>query len=71
MKNEGYVSVTLKNLSDRSIPQEVVDNVLFNNVDNLNKIAEEYNLKVIELKNIYNEDKELIEQELVIGDSYK
>ena len=71
MKNEGYVSVTLKNLSDRSIPQEVVDNVLFNNVDNLNKVAEEYNLKVIELKNIYNEDKELIEQELVIGDSYK
>ena len=71
MKNEGYVSVTLKNLSDRPIPQEVVDNVLFNNVDNLNKIAEEYNLKVIELKNIYNEDKELIEQELVIGDSYK
>lgn len=71
MKNEGYVSVTLKNLSDRSIPQEVVDNILFNNVDNLNKIAEEYNLKVIELKNIYNEDKELIEQELVIGDSYK
>lgn len=71
MKNEGYVSVTLKNLSDRPIPQEVVDNVLFNNVDNLNKVAEEYNLKVIELKNIYNEDKELIEQELVIGDSYK
>lgn len=71
MKNEGYVSVTLKNLSDRPIPQEVVDNVLFNNIDNLNKVAEEYNLKVIELKNIYNEDKELIEQELVIGDSYK
>lgn len=71
MKNEGCVSVTLKNLSDRPIPQEVVDNVLFNNVDNLNKVAEEYNLKVIELKNIYNEDKELIEQELVIGDSYK
>ena len=71
MKNEGYVSVTLKNLSDKPIPQEVVDNVLFNNVDNLNKVAEEYNLKVIELKNIYNEDKELIEQELVIGDSYK
>ena len=71
MKNEGHVSVTLKNLSDRSIPQEVVDNVLFNNVDDLNKVAEEYNLKVIELKNIYNEDKELIEQELVIGDSYK
>lgn len=71
MKNEGYVSVTLKNLSDRPIPQEVVDNVLFNNVDDLNKVAEEYNLKVIELKNIYNEDKELIEQELVIGDSYK
>lgn len=64
-------SVKIKNLSDKSIPQELLDQVLFNDVDNFNKVAEEYNLKIIELKNIYNEDKELIEQELVIGDSYK
>lgn len=64
------VSVTVKNLSDKSIPQELADQVLFDNLDNFNKVAEEYNLKVIELKNIYNEDQELIEQQLTIGDSY-
>ena len=64
------VSVTVKNLSDKSIPQDLADQILFGNLDNFNKVAEEYNLKVIELKNIYNEDQELIEQQLTIGDSY-
>lgn len=65
------VSVKIKNLSDKSIPQELLDQVLFNDVDNFNKVAEEYNLKIIELKNIYDDDKNLVEQELTIGDSYR
>lgn len=68
---DNMVSVKIKNLSDKSIPQELLDQVLFNDVDNFNKVAEEYNLKIIELKNIYDDDKNLVEQELTIGDSYR
>lgn len=65
------VTVKVKNLSDRAIPQELVDQMLFKNIDSFNKVAEEYNLKVIELKNIFDDKNNLIEQELTIGDSYR
>lgn len=65
------VTVKVKNLSDKAIPQELVDQMLFKNIDSFNKVAEEYNLKVIELKNIFNDENILIEQELTIGDSYR
>ena len=65
------VTVKVKNLSDKAIPQELVDQMLFNNIDPFNKVAEEYNLKVIELKNIFNDENVLVEQELTIGDSYR
>lgn len=68
---DNMVSVKIKNLSDKSIPQELLDQVLFNDVDNFNKVAEEYNLKIIELKNIYDDNEKLVEQELTIGDSYR
>lgn len=64
------VTVKVKNLSDKAIPQELVDQILFNNIDPFNKVAEEYNLKIIELKNIFNDENVLVEQELTIGDSY-
>lgn len=65
------VTVKVKNLSDKAIPQELVDQMLFKNIDPFNKVAEEYNLKVIELKNIFDDENNLIEQELTIGDSYR
>lgn len=68
---DNMVSVKIKNLSDKAIPQELLDQVLFNDVDNFNKVAEEYNLKIIELKNIYDDNEKLVEQELTIGDSYR
>ncbi len=65
------VTVKVKNLSDKAIPQELVDQTLFKNIDSFNKVAEEYNLKIIELKNIFDDENNLIEQELTIGDSYR
>lgn len=65
------VTIKVKNLSDKAIPQELADQMLFNNIDSFNKVAEEYNLKVIELKNIFNDENVLVEQELTIGDSYR
>lgn len=63
------LKVKIKNKSSRDIPAELVDALPFKTVDEVNRIAEEYNLRITELSNGY-ENGELVEQELTFGDSY-
>lgn len=63
------MKVKIKNKSSREIPQELVDAIPFKSFDEVNRIAEEYNLRITELSNGY-ENGELVEQELTFGDSY-
>ena len=59
--------VKFVNESKRDIPSEIVDNILFKTIDQINSLAEEYNLKIIELSNEYDDGK-LVEQTFVFGD---
>ena len=63
------VKITIKNKSSRDIPQELVEEIQFKTLDEINSIAEQYNLKVTEMTNEYKNAK-LIEQELTFGDRY-
>jgi hypothetical protein len=63
------MKVKIKNKSSREIPQELVDAVPFKSFDEVNRIADEYNLRITELSNGYENGK-LVEQELTFGDSY-
>ena len=74
--------VKFVNKSKRDIPSEIVDkilasarcqdqpdNILFKTIDQINSLAEEYNLKIVELSNEYKDGK-LVEQTFVFGDRY-
>lgn len=63
------VKITIKNKSSRDIPQELVEEIQFKTLDEINSIAEQYNLKVTEMTNEYKNAK-LVEQELTFGDRY-
>jgi uncharacterized lipoprotein YehR (DUF1307 family) len=63
------VKITIKNKSTRDIPQELVEEIQFKTLDEINSIAEQYNLKVTEMTNEYKNAK-LVEQELTFGDRY-
>ena len=63
------MKVKIKNKSSREIPQELVDAIPFKSFDEVNRIADEYNLRVTELSNGY-ENAKLVEQEITFGDSY-
>ena len=63
------VKIKIKNKSSRDIPQELVEEIQFKTLDEINSIAEQYNLKVTEMTNEYKNAK-LIEQELTFGDRY-
>lgn len=63
------VKIKIKNKSSRDIPQELVEEIQFKTLDEINSIAEQYNLKVTEMTNEYKNAK-LVEQELTFGDRY-
>ena len=63
------VKITIKKKSSRDIPQELVEEIQFKTLDEINSIAEQYNLKVTEMTNEYKNAK-LVEQELTFGDRY-
>ena len=63
------VKITIKNKSSRDIPQELVEEIQYKTLDEINSIAEQYNLKVTEMTNEYKNAK-LVEQELTFGDRY-
>ena len=63
------VKITIKNKSSRDIPQELLEEIQFKTLDEINSIAEQYNLKVTEMTNEYKNAK-LVEQELTFGDRY-
>lgn len=61
------VKIKIKNKSSRDIPEELVEDLYFKTLDQINEIAEQYNLKVIEMSREYN-DGHLVENELTFGD---
>ena len=63
------VKIKIKNKSSRDIPEELVEDLPFKTLDQINEIAEQYNLKVIEMSREYD-DGHLIENELTFGDRY-
>lgn len=63
------VKIKIKNKSSRDIPEELVEDLQFKTLDQINEIAEQYNLKVIEMSREYNNG-HLIENELTFGDRY-
>jgi hypothetical protein len=63
------VKIKIKNKSSRDIPEELVEDLYFKTLDQINEIAEQYNLKVIEMSREY-EDGHLVENELTFGDRY-
>lgn len=63
------VKIKIKNKSSRDIPEELVEDLQFKTLDQINEIAEQYNLKVIEMSREY-ENGHLVENELTFGDRY-
>jgi len=63
------VKIKIKNKSSRDIPEELVEDLQFKTLDQINEIAEQYNLKVIEMSREYNNG-HLVENELTFGDRY-
>lgn len=64
------VKIKIKNNSSRDIPEELVEDLQFKTLDQINEIAEEYNLKVIEMTRGYDDDGHFVENELTFGDRY-
>lgn len=64
------VKIKIKNKSSRDIPEELVEDLQFKTLDQINEIAEEYNLKVIEVMREYDADGHFVENELTFGDRY-
>ena len=64
------VKIKIKNKSSRDIPEELVEDLQFKTLDQINEIAEEYNLKVIEVMREYDDDGHFVENELTFGDRY-
>ena len=63
------VKIKINNKSSRDIPEELVNDLQFKTLDQINEIAEEYNLKVIEVTREYDNG-HLVENELTFGDRY-
>jgi hypothetical protein len=63
------VKIKIKNKSSRDIPEELVEDLQFKTLDQINEIAEQYNLKVIEMSREYDNG-HLVENELTFGDRY-
>ena len=64
------IKIKIKNNSSRDIPEVLVENLQFKTLDQINEIAEEYNLKVIEVTREYDDDGYFVENELTFGDRY-
>lgn len=63
------VKIKIKNKSSRDIPEELVKDLQFKTLDQINEIAEQYNLKVIEMSREYD-NSHLVENELTFGDRH-
>ena len=64
------VKIKINNKSSRDIPEELVNDLQFKTLDQINEIAEEYNLKVIEVTREYDDDGHFVENESTFGDRY-
>lgn len=61
------MKVTIKNKSHRDIPEELADALSVQRLDEINRIANEYNLKILEYSREL-ENTKIIEEIFVIGD---
>lgn len=65
------MNVNVINKSSKGLPQELLTAISsFKDFDTINDIAEAWNLKVVEIKFNYMEDKKLESQEIIVGDSF-
>ena len=65
------MNVNVINKSSKGMPQELLTAISgFKDFDTINDIAEAWNLKVVEIKFKYTEDKKLESQEIIVGDSF-
>ena len=65
------MNVNVINKSSKGLPQELLTAISsFKDFDTINDIAEAWNLKVVEIKFNYIEDKKLESQEIIVGDSF-
>lgn len=63
------MKITIKNESIREIPEELAETIYTLNLDEINRVAAEYNLKIIEYCRELDNAK-IIEEIFVIGDYY-
>ena len=61
------VELKIKNVSKKAIPEELLDAITFKTLNDANDIAEQYNLKIIEMDRVIKDGK-IVEQILTIGD---
>ena len=65
------MNIDIINKSSKSLPQELLTAISdFKDFDTINGIAEAWNLKVVEIKFNYTENKKLESQEIIVGDSF-
>lgn len=65
------MNVNVINKSSKGMPQELLTAISgFKDFDTINDIAEAWNLKVVEIKFNYTEDKKLESQEIIVGDNF-
>ena len=62
------VKVKIINNSNREIPQELTEEMMFKSLSEVQQILEEYNLKCQSYEMVYDDDKKLSEQIITIND---
>ena len=65
------MNIYVINKSSKGLSQELLTAISgFKDFDTINDIAEAWNLKVVEIKFNYTDDKKLESQEIIVGDSF-
>lgn len=64
------MKLKLVNKSDKALPQEFIDGIMFTTFDRANEIAAEYNLRIVEIDKEYD-GTNLTGMTVTIGDSYQ
>jgi len=64
------MNLKLINKSDKSLPQEFIDGIMFTTFDRANEIAAEYNLKIVEIEKEFD-GTSLTGMTVTVGDCYQ
>jgi hypothetical protein len=65
------MNIKVINESSRSLPGELLNAVSeWKTFDDINSIADEYNLRIRSVRFVYDENELPVEQEITVGDSF-